>query len=292
MDCQSFKKQIFNFIEGELDGIELKEFNVHLNECADCRKELLESQNIWHDVGVLETPDDSQFERFKASVAAYQKGTEEGNLLAQEQVPKRMDFIGLSRFWSSPYLQMAAMLVVFLSGMFFMRFMGHSDPARMSGTTGSAELVSLKNEIEDLREVTVLSLLRQSSSTERLKGINLASAKRMGASSSELLDALFQTMQYDSSMSVRIAAIDALSNFADDRRIREKAIQFMQRTDSEIVLLELMKFLALYPDARSIPALEQLRNDTDNQVVREMADWTLFRIRSGKSGSNPGEVRI
>lgn len=40
MDCKETRKNIYKFIEDELDGKELQSFMKHVAECGDCREEL------------------------------------------------------------------------------------------------------------------------------------------------------------------------------------------------------------------------------------------------------------
>lgn len=40
MDCKETRKNIYRFIEDEIDGKELQNFMKHMSECEECREEL------------------------------------------------------------------------------------------------------------------------------------------------------------------------------------------------------------------------------------------------------------
>ena len=78
----------------------------------------------------------------------------------------------------------------------------------MAGGARSAEIAQLQDEVMKTQRMVALSLLQQQSATERLRGVSYSN--RVEGPDREVLQALLHTVKYDTSVDVRLAAIDAL----------------------------------------------------------------------------------
>ncbi len=292
MNCQYFKELIFDYLEAELEEALSHDFEHHLENCRDCQHSLLESQELWKLTGNLPTPSPEQKDRFHASLKAYQKGIEEGELLAKSKPSNLLVFSDFRQMFQRPMMHAAGLLFMFAAGVITTLTIHQSDI--FSDGVESQRLVvgkdmqALQQEVNQLREMTVLSMLQQSTSSERLKGVNWVLDQRSTETSPRVLAALFSTLSNDPSTSVKMAAVDALGSYADDYNVRGKIIHQLATKHSEFVRIELMKVLANYQDDRVLPILTTLRDDPEeNEVVREMARWSILRITET---SQPGNL--
>ncbi len=64
-----------------------------------------------------------------------------------------------------------------------------------------------------MRQLVALSLLQQQNASDRLRGVNYA--YRVEQSDPQVLSALLTTLDHDSNVNVRLAAVDAVRNFTD-----------------------------------------------------------------------------
>ena len=76
----------------------------------------------------------------------------------------------------------------------------------------------LGQEVSDLKELMMLSLLEKESATERLKAVSLT--QEMDQASQKVTSALLQTLNNDDNVNVRLAALDALKPYSSDGNVR------------------------------------------------------------------------
>ena len=74
------------------------------------------------------------------------------------------------------------------------------------------ELVAMRGELRDLREMVTLSLMQQQSASDRLKGVSWSG--QIDCPGSEVVAALLDALMHDPNVNVRLATIDALERFA------------------------------------------------------------------------------
>ncbi|MEJ0032308.1 MAG: hypothetical protein WDO15_18945 [Bacteroidota bacterium] len=80
----------------------------------------------------------------------------------------------------------------------------------------TGEIAALTQEVSDLKETMMLSLLEKESATDRLKAVSLTS--EMDHASVKVTDALFKTLNSDPSVNVRLAALEAIMPYAKSER--------------------------------------------------------------------------
>ena len=172
------------------------ELNEHLSVCAVCQAEAEDVRGTWQRLGELPEPMPSPWvgTRFYAALDAYQQG-------AREKQSSRW------RFWPSrPMWQVAISCGCLAAGLFTATLL-----TRTSG--GSDDVAALRKEMAGMRQLVTLSLLQQQSATDRLRGVNWS--YRAEPNDMEVLSALLETVNNDSSVNVRLAAVDALGSLGD-----------------------------------------------------------------------------
>jgi hypothetical protein len=189
--------------------------------------------------------------------------------------PKRSRWTGLNHslvpaFRIRPVLQFGLGVVILVIGFavgYFMR----------SSQNGREEMISLRAEIHEMRQMVTISLLKQQSASERLKGVSWSS--QVTRPDPEFLATLIHTLNYDPNVDVRLAAIDALARFAAYPGVRQNLIQSLSRQNSPLVQISLIDLLVQLHERQSINVLKQLVNDaSQNQQVRDRAQWGLQRL--------------
>ena len=132
-----------------------------------------------------------------------------------------------------------------------------------------------------LRQVVALSLLQQQSPSARMKGVTYT--EQMSRPDREVVDALLFAVKNDSSVSVRLSAVDALQKFAADPQVVPGILDAIPGQESPLVQIALIDMLVQL-DARSAAGgLAQLEKDTRlEEVVRQRAGWALQRLEGKK----------
>jgi hypothetical protein len=140
-----------------------------------------------------------------------------------------------------------------------------------SEVTGDGqEIAVLSKEVNEMKEMMMLSLLKQESTSERLKAVHLTSD--LPEVNTEIINALFQTLNNDQNINVRLATLEALYPYADTPEVREGLIESIALQDSPLVQVALAEMMVALQEKNSIQPLQQLleKETTPAEVRREI----------------------
>jgi anti-sigma factor RsiW len=275
MTCEQAKNQLPDYLIGNLDERTNTELHSHLTNCASCRTEVESLRSIWADLQLLpaEQPSEALRARFYAMLHAYQQG------LAHKQPGvswgTRLNR-WLERWWpKQPAFQFAFAVVFLIFGVIVGQRMNSTEQEQPQN---DSEIAQLRQEVHTMREMVTLSLLQQQSASERLKGVSWF--HRVEQPDREVLSALLNTLSYDPNVNVRLAAVDALNQFADRTLVREGLVQALARQTSPLVQIELIDLLVQKREKQAMETLTQLiRDEQINQAVKQRAEWGIEQLR-------------
>jgi hypothetical protein len=266
MECDRIRSLFPDQWAGTLEPGRKNQFESHLAGCSSCREEWDSLTSLWGDLARLpsEEPGRQMRPRFYAMLEGYEQGLRRATV----EATAHGTFSGW--FAARPVLQFAfaaiCLAVAFLTG-YFIR----------GGGNGRNEVSVLREEVHELRQMATIALLSQQSASERLKGVswsNLVSHPDPG-----FLTTLMNTVDYDPNVNVRLAAVDALSRFADDRTIRQGLVSSLKKQDSPMVQISLIDLLVQLHERQAAETLRQLMNDNNqNQIVRQRAQRGLRQL--------------
>lgn len=136
------------------------------------------------------------------------------------------------------------------------------------------EVHELTQQVSDLREMMVFSLLEKESASDRLKAVGLTS--EMNQVSEKVTNALFKTMNRDENVNVRLAALEALKPYAKQSSVREQLVKSIGRQDSPLVQVALAEFMATIQEKKSVKELQKLlENQNTPKEVRTKINESL-----------------
>ena len=271
MKCDEVRELFPDLWAGVLEEDTRSKIQSHLTRCPACQDENESLSMVWMKLGELpeEKPSAAVRPRFYAMLEGYKQG------LDQAKPSRRWREAAGSWLGKLPYRQpafqfgVAAVLLVagFLGGYFY----------KPAGSGNRDELAQLREEVHDMRQMVTVSLLKQQSASERLKGVSWSN--QVMHPDPELLSALLQTLNYDPNVDVRLAAIDALYRFSSEPNVRKGLIESLPRQDSPLVQIAVIDLLVQLQERQSIDTLKQLTRDQDiNKVVRDRAQWGLQKL--------------
>jgi hypothetical protein len=168
--------------------------------------------------------------------------------LSREKKNQISKSISLPKFeWGNlfPRLALAASLLVagFVGGYFL------KSPEDKS-------VKQLTQQVGELKEMMMLSMLEKESATERLKAVSLSSD--MNQVSKKVTTALFKTLNGDENVNVRLAALDVLMNYAKDGEVRAELIKSISVQDSPLVQVALAELMVTLQEKKSVSELKKL----------------------------------
>jgi len=118
------------------------------------------------------------------------------------------------------------------------------------------QIEMLGQEVSDLKELMMLSLLEEESVTDRLKAVNLT--HDMDQASQKVTGALLQTLNSDDNVNVRLAALDALKAYAGESAIRQELIRSIAKQVSPLVQIALAELMVEMHAKASVGELEKI----------------------------------
>jgi hypothetical protein len=133
----------------------------------------------------------------------------------------------------------------------------------------------LSEQVSELKEMMMLALLDKEEATERLKAVNLTQG--MNEVSTKVTQALFRTLNNDENVNVRLAALEALTPYTGDERIREELVRSIGKQDSPLVQLALAELMAALQEKSSLDALQKiLNNDRTPEAVKRKIEESIL----------------
>lgn len=268
MNCERFETLLPDYLAGSLRHEDEDRFEDHMEQCARCK----ESVVLWNKLAELpqEQPSPALRTRFQTMLEAYQdaQGEKAAALLPRRTLLPFLASGGWTRVAASAAFAVLLLVVGFAAG----RYAGER-----SAQAVRHEMASMRSELGSMRQLVVLSMLQQQSASERLQAVTMGA--QAGQMDPQILAALLQTLRSDSSVDVRLAALNALSRHSSQPTVREGLLDALQPRQSPLVQVALIDLLVEMRDRDAVPQLQKVRQDPGlNPVVRQRAELALRQL--------------
>lgn len=269
MKCEAIGELLPDYLQGTLSVDLASEVKEHLAQCADCGEEAA----LWEKLALLpqELPSPELQSRFQAMLESYQEGRWEKNSLGAEKskIPTPMLW-GLGNWKQMPVTGVVWACLFLICGFLIGR---HTE----RGNTNTAQIQAISDELAATRQMVALSMLQQQSASQRLEGVSWST--RLQQPEPKIIGALFHTLRNDSSVDVRLAALDALSRYAGRPEIREQLIDALESRQSPLVQIALIDLLVDQHDANILPEFKRLQQTPKiDPTVKKRVDWGIQQL--------------
>jgi hypothetical protein len=267
MMCGNAKEWMAAAWSGELDEAAEAQLKRHLAGCPECSAEMAELSALWERLGDLPAPEPSmaQHVRWQAALASLAR-TETAPVHRSHSTAWGSNAwkFSLNALWPRrPVWQASIAASCLIAGLLIGALWQHQ-------RRDERQMAALRSEVEATRELAALSLLRQQSATERLRGVDYS--QRMPTLEPRVVSALIEAVNHDSNVNVRLAAIDALAKAADDAQVRQSMTASLGQQESPMVQAALIDYLVDSRDAAAAPALREFSGRADlNEAVKQRA---------------------
>ncbi|HZU31646.1 MAG TPA: zf-HC2 domain-containing protein [Candidatus Angelobacter sp.] len=270
MKCEAIGELLPDYLRGALSPDLAKEVKEHLSGCTECAEEVA----LWEKLALMpqELPSPALQSRFQAMLETYEEGRWEKSSLAQEKnkVPAPMLW-GLGNWKQMPVAGVVWACVFLICGFLIGRH------AEKPAATNDAQIQGIKDELAATRQMVALSMLQQQSASQRLEGVSWST--RLPQPEPKVISALFHTLRNDSSVDVRLAALDALSRYAGRPEIRQELIDSLQSRQSPLVQIALIDLLVDQHDPNAVPELRKFEQSPQlDPTVKKRADWGIQQL--------------
>lgn len=263
MNCEQASEFLPEYWDSTLDEIPRRELEAHLATCPACRSEAARLKTFWMRLGAIpdEAPAAAARGRFEALLSDYQHAVH----------PGRIDSF-LQNWWPRrPVVQLAYSLGMLAVGL----LAGHAFTVDVQQ---GREVAQLQEEIGSTRQMVALSLMREQSASQRLKGVDWS--YRIPRPEPQVVNALLETVNYDDTVDVRLAAVDALRRLSTEEDVRSRMARALDRQDSPLVQIALIDALA---DSRTPEAVAAIRRVAQmksiNPAVQAHAEAVMEKMK-------------
>ena len=258
MTCDQAKSFIAGSWQSELDTNSEAGLRQHLSGCQECAAEAEVLGGIWQRLGDFPAPEPSHALNMRWEATLQTLIAESGY-----RAPKPARTLSFANFWPrNPVWQGAIAMACLAVGL----VAGSASPGLFR--QNNSELAKLHREIASTREMVALSLLQQQSATERLRGVEYSGG--MKTMEPEVVTALVHAINEDSSVNVRLAAIDALGKASGSSGVLASLTRSLPDQDSPMVQAALVDYFVDAHDRQAVGALRQLEQKPDlNPAVLE-----------------------
>lgn len=143
-----------------------------------------------------------------------------------------------------------------------------------SGDNQEADIVSLKEDIMQMKQMLVAAMLEEHSAMDRIKAVSFT--EDMVQPDKEVIDVLVKSLTSDKSPNVRIAAANALEKWNEVPLVRAELVKAMEFQHDPIVQITLINILIGMGEKGAVKPFRKLIEDESvEELVRKQAQIGL-----------------
>lgn len=263
MNCEQSKERLTGWLSNQLADSDRMAIHKHLSECPDCQVEFEADRQLWQLMGKVVTPQPTEQlrEGFYAMLDDYKKSE------AKKSRNQWHGFIQkLQQLWTPQLALRVAYSICLVSvGLLGGYWLNRPQEVKMEALT---------NEVQEMRQMMMLSLIENPSASERLKAVSYT--KEITEVDDKVVQALFATLNNDPNVNVRLVTLEALAEMAHDPHVREGLVQSLSKQESPLVQVALADVMVKLQEKRSIRAFKQmLRREDLNDLVKTKIQQTI-----------------
>jgi len=250
MKCD--KESITHWLNNEMTVAERKEFELHLSECGDCREVLSIAEKLTGRLLQMEIPEPSadMDMRFQAMLGDYKKSVQ------RKETRWSLFWTGLyEQLTIKPTFQLAYSFVLLLAGVgvaYLFLNTGSKDNSKI-------EIARLSSQVQEMKQLMMLSLLENPSATERLKAVGYT--EEINTADEQVVEALLTTLNEDPNVNVRLVTLEALTKYSSNPVVREGLVQSIVKQESPLMQSALADVMMRLQEKKSIESFRKLLQD-------------------------------
>ena len=278
MNCTRVQDSFIDYQDGSLPADASAALRAHLANCPTCQREWAALQEMTRKLDALPVAEPSPRlrENFYAMLETHQREADAPSPFALAR--GRIDRFFAALLPAQPALQFAFALALLLGGLFAGQHYLVKPVVVAPDDGAKAELAALKAQVNSMEQLVTYSLLQQQSTGDRLQ-IVLAKMD-LKSPDRKVLSDLVGALAFDPSINVRLSAVEALAQHADDSLVRAGVLSVLTRERAPLVQVAMIELLAGARDQTAQPVFEKLsRDEAADKNVRDAARRALAVLR-------------
>lgn len=260
---EEFELLALDYLRNTLLEYQKEEFE-KLLEQEDFKGQFEELKEVWQMMEEIKVPDPSQaMDDTFFSVL--------GNEIEKQNKKKSpiKEYLNTLLSWLiKPQLAYGLLFLVLIGGYFW---------NTRDNSSHSEDRTLVDSETEQVREKLVLTLLEQNSANKRLEGVS--EANKIGKVDDQVVNALLRALNRDPNVNVRLAAIESLTNYVENPKVRQGLIQSIPNQESPIIQVTLANLMLALEEKKSIEPFKQLLEKPElDTTVKKKIEKTIKSI--------------
>jgi hypothetical protein len=139
------------------------------------------------------------------------------------------------------------------------------------------EVKRLSTEMQDMKQMMMLSMLENPTATERMKAVSYT--QELKTVDDQVIDALLMTLNNDENENVRIITVEALVELAHYPKVREGLVQSLVKQESPLVQVALADAMVKLQDKGSVNQMKKLLQKQNlNKAVKTKLEKSIKAI--------------
>jgi|WetSurMetagenome_2_1015567.scaffolds.fasta_scaffold102819_2 hypothetical protein len=259
--CKYYREQFTLLLTDSLDHARRTEVESHLTGCESCRKEFETAKKVWNLMGKIPVPQPSESMRtgFNTMISDFKKEMVVKKNPIDEWINKLYEnwlLHSLPKYVFSIFL----VFIGFIAG-----YLLHEN--KKTAITYNSQIELLSSQLSEMKQLMVVSLLENPSASQRLQAVSYTD--EMSNVDLRIVDALFTTLNKDSNVNVRLAALEALVKVSGEPRVREGLVRSISQQESPLMQSAIADVMAKLQEKSSVKPLQELLTKKDlNQMVK------------------------
>ncbi|WP_439584971.1 zf-HC2 domain-containing protein [Dyadobacter bucti] len=274
ISCEQAKEWLTDALKGELSSEDQTVLDAHVVQCPECQRELALTRDVRNWLQTDETPEPSSGmeSRFYNMLTIAEQ---ENNVQTLNVPPEQVGPFHVTRK-PMVWMQIAATILLLGVGV----IAGYWLRSRNAGDELAQQKIDIMAvQMQEMRQMMMLSLLDNSSAVERLQAVSLST--ELDKADGKVIEALLTTLNYDTNTNVRLATLEALIRYTDEPQVREGLIASLALQDSPMVQMALADLMVKLQEKRSVKALRQLlRQKGIRKTVKTKVEQSIIQLSS------------
>lgn len=250
------REKLIEYIDGRLPEVDKAEIDRWLDENPAGREEFEQLKNLLEKLeeDVPEVPSGKLISRYEDWLDGY---------LSQARPESKTLFF-------STWFKIAASFVLLIlagGGGFLIK----------STLDQKEEVARLQRELAETKQLVLSQLRDEQSASQRMLGVY--AANELNTADEDIINVLAKAMEEDPSSNVRLAALEALSRFYHDERVRPLLIGSLNRQTDPVVQIALIQWLVQMKEKSILQDLEKItRGNSPVKAVKDEAYKGIFKL--------------
>jgi hypothetical protein len=256
MKCEEFESVITDYFDHNLNEEQCLEFEKHSTSCEKCSEDFREYKILLNSIAdtKMELPDESMKLNFY-----YMLQSEINRMNTDETSSIKRSVI---KRWPSALLKIAAGFVLIIAG----AFLGNIIHQKITTGNSSSKYSVNTKELNEKRDMLLVSLLNEDSPGERIKAVSLVEENK--TIDPKLLNALIKVLNNDQNVNVRLAAAYTLSKFLDTPMVRDSVVESLGKQSEPLIQIMLMNILTEKKELKAVEPMKKIIQD--NKTIEQV----------------------